>query len=326
MSESRRWSRRRAIATRCLALTVWAAGIAVAGCGQGISARPPVPSYRVSGTVNGAVLADVTLSLEGAAAGSTTTDGNGNYAFTGLVNGSYTVTPGKSGYSFSPPMLSVTVSGADVTGQDFAATAPPISYGYSISGTVIGATQADVTISWAMLNGTATGSTTTDGSGNYTISGLVNGGYNLTPSKSGYMFSPWSVSLGISDADVTGQNFTAYAWSSVPSGTTNALYGIWGSSASDIWAVGASGTILHWNGSAWSSVTSGTKAGLNAVWGSGPSDVWTVGSGGIILHWNGSAWSSEPSGTTDGLRGVWGSSATEVWAVGGGSAGRAILK
>ena len=36
------------------------------------------------------------------------------------------------------------------------------------------------------------------------------------------------------------------------------LDGVWGSSATDVFAVGDSGTILHYNGSAWSAMSSGT--------------------------------------------------------------------
>ena len=46
------------------------------------------------------------------------------------------------------------------------------------------------------------------------------------------------------------------------------------------------------------------------------SDVFAVGDGGTILHYNGSTWSSMTSGTTNYLRGVWGSSGSDVFAVG----------
>ncbi len=82
------------------------------------------------------------------------------------------------------------------------------------------------------------------------------------------------------------------AWSSVSSGTTVELHGIWGSGANDVWVVGHAGTVLHWNGSAWSGVTSGTTADLSSTWGSRANDVWAVGSPTEILHWNGTAWSS----------------------------------
>ena len=43
---------------------------------------------------------------------------------------------------------------------------------------------------------------------------------------------------------------------------------VWGSSGSDVFAVGNGGTILHYDGSAWSAMTSGTTFALNGVWGS----------------------------------------------------------
>jgi len=110
-------------------------------------------------------------------------------------------------------------------------------------------------------------------------------------------------------------------WSSVSSGTTAPinLYDIWGTSASDIWAVGgtvSSGTILHYDGTAWSPAWNGANA-INSVWGRSANDVWAVGDAGTILHYNGSAWSSVSSGTTQGLGSVWAASASDVWAAGG---------
>jgi hypothetical protein len=74
---------------------------------------------------------------------------------------------------------------------------------YSISGNC-GAAAATVSYS-----GTASGSVTADGSGNYTISGLAAGSYTLTPSLSGYTFSPASQNETVSSANITGVNFTA---------------------------------------------------------------------------------------------------------------------
>ncbi len=74
-----------------------------------------------------------------------------------------------------------------------------------------------------------------------------------------------------------------FVWSSVSSGTTQDLWSAWGTSASDVWAVGWNGTILHYNGTSWSSVSSGTlPMDLYGVWGASASDVWAVGSGGIL--------------------------------------------
>jgi hypothetical protein len=104
---------------------------------------------------------------------------------------------------------------------------------------------------------------------------------------------------------------------------SNALDAVWGAAADDVWAVGAAGTILHWNGAAWSPSASGTTTELEDVWGSGPADVWAVGAG-VVLHWDGQTWSKVVAAlgtdlTTESLplRRVWGTSATDVWALGG---------
>jgi hypothetical protein len=54
------------------------------------------------------------------------------------------------------------------------------------------------------------------------------------------------------------------------SGTGDDLSRIWGSSLSDVFAVGNYGTIMHYDGSAWGAMTSGTTTDLIGVWGSSP--------------------------------------------------------
>jgi hypothetical protein len=111
--------------------------------------------------------------------------------------------------------------------------------------------------------------------------------------------------------------YNGSAWSVMNSGTGNHLNGVWGSSYSDVFAVGSDGTILHCNGSFWSPITSNLNTNnLNGVWGSSPSDVFAVGDHGTILYYNGSAWSVMNSGTAKDLFGVWGSSSSDVFAVG----------
>jgi Carboxypeptidase regulatory-like domain len=82
----------------------------------------PVLTYSVSGAVTtsaGAAVSGVTLSTGSASASS---DSTGAYSIANLTNGSYTVTPSKSGCSFSPANRAVTVSSANVTAQNFTAT------------------------------------------------------------------------------------------------------------------------------------------------------------------------------------------------------------
>jgi hypothetical protein len=93
------------------------------GCGGGGGGGGGgIPTYSISGTVSGAVLQGVTIALSGSASATTTTDASGNYSFTGLANGSYMVTPSLTGYIFSPTTISVTVSSANSTGNNFTTT------------------------------------------------------------------------------------------------------------------------------------------------------------------------------------------------------------
>ena len=69
------------------------------------------------------------------------------------------------------------------------------------------------------------------------------------------------------------------------------LYGIWGSSTTNAWAVGARGKILHFDGTQWTSVTSPTTHRMVRVWGSGPSDVYAVGDS-VMSHFDGTSWTS----------------------------------
>ena len=93
---------------------------------------------------------------------------------------------------------------------------------------------------------------------------------------------------------MTGNGFAA-DWSAMTSGTTNNLNGVWGSSGSDVFAVGDSGTILHYDGTAWSAVASPTANNLNSVWGSSATDAFAVGDNGTILHYDGLHWSTVAS-------------------------------
>lgn len=112
------------------------------------------------------------------------------------------------------------------------------------------------------------------------------------------------------------RHFDGATWKASPSGITNNLNCIWGNSADDIFATGDSGTMLHYDGSSWNSMTSGTTNSLNSIWGVDSGNVFAVGNAGTIVHYNGSTWSSMISGTTNDLEGVWGTAGNKVFAVG----------
>jgi hypothetical protein len=160
--------------------------------------------WTLSGSIASASAGSgATVSLGGGSSATTTADSNGNYSFTGLANGPYNVTPTKSGVSFSPSNQSVTLNGASQSAVNFTAQAVT----YTISGSV-----APVNISseaTVVLGGTSSTTTTADITGNYSFTGLANGSYTVTPSKSGVTFSPSNQPVTINGANQSVVNFAA---------------------------------------------------------------------------------------------------------------------
>ena len=72
------------------------------------------------------------------------------------------------------------------------------------------------------------------------------------------------------------------SWTAQASGTTQSLTGVWGSRATDVFAVGHGGTILHYDGVSWIAQAS-TAQFLNGVWGSDSTHVFAVGDAGLVL-------------------------------------------
>ncbi len=127
------------------------------------------------------------------------------------------------------------------------------------------------------------------------------------------------------------------AWAKVPvpapQGDYDFLYGVSGTSSSDVWAVGDNGygrgLIVHWDGATWSIVPHPDYQqgefffGVVAL---APNDAWLVGeqfipdsTAPIIQHWDGNAWSNVkfPHPNRPGvMAGVGASGPNDVWAVG----------
>lgn len=165
-------------------------------------------TYGVSGTVtsSGADLPGVIMTLSGAGTGTVSTDASGKFSFTGLLSGYYTVTPVKSGYTFTPTSCIQYVNGGSITDVNFTAAVSAVNT-YSISGavTLSGAGIPGVIVT---LSGEGTGSMLTDTNGKYTFTDLAVGNYTITPAKFGYTFTPTSSVQNVEGANISGANFT----------------------------------------------------------------------------------------------------------------------
>jgi len=182
-------------------------------------------AFAVSGritTSEGIGVSGIEVNLSGDATASRITDSSGNYRFSSVANGSYTITPTSPFYIFTPTDQDVPVSGADVGSVDFTATAidtdgdgvydlndncPAVTNSDqtdtngdgvgdacdglgSISGMV--SDENDTTIEGAHVQVYDNlwiwqGDTYTDASGNYTIWGVTEGSYRVFAEAEGYI-------------------------------------------------------------------------------------------------------------------------------------------
>jgi hypothetical protein len=129
----------------------------------------------------------------------TTSSSNGNYSITVPNNWSGTVTPSKTGFTFSPVNRTYTNVTSNQDHQDYNATAIT----YIISGNTGTGT---VTLSY---NDNGTKTATSNSSGVYSFTVSYNWTGAVTPSKTGYIFLPGSTSYANVLSDQTGQNYTA---------------------------------------------------------------------------------------------------------------------
>jgi hypothetical protein len=183
------------------------AGI-VTGQNSNTPASQSQQTYSISGAITPAAAGGggTTVTLSGSTTATTTTDSAGSFTFTGLANGTYTITPSHAGYTFNPKSLNAVVNGANVTtGLDFTASVLT----YSISGTI--SPPAGGSGAMVILGGAASATTTANASGTYTFTGLTNGAYTITPTHTGYSFNPATQTATVNGADAAGINFTATA-------------------------------------------------------------------------------------------------------------------
>ena len=117
-------------------------------------------------------------------------------------------------------------------------------------------------------------------------------------------FADGPVLMGGAGGTILRWDGTSFVEDATPGALT--VYGIWGSSQTDVWAVGGAGPdgafAWHFDGSIWSDVPlpAGIRetVSLFKVWGRATDDAWFVGSKGTTLHWDGSNVTQVESGSS----------------------------
>ncbi|OGS20830.1 MAG: hypothetical protein A2252_00240 [Elusimicrobia bacterium RIFOXYA2_FULL_39_19] len=169
-------------------------------------------TYYISGYVqrasDSAGLAGTVVSLSGTNSGSYVSLTDGYYEFPNLSSGTYNVTPSKSGWVFTPGNKNFNPLNSNNTNQNFSAVVSTSSAVCSIKGYVKTVSGAGIDAATVVLSGNVSASYTTSSLGYYEFLNLSSGSYTVTPSKTGYLFTPLSYSYSNLNADITGQNFT----------------------------------------------------------------------------------------------------------------------
>ncbi len=150
----------------------------------------------------------------------------------------------------------------------------------------------------------------------------------------------WSYGFAADDVFVVGNEGTILHWDGSAftvesSSTTQNLWGVWGASSDDVWAVGGNGrqegdlTLLRRQNGVWSHVALPEleRPRVNAlfkVWGTSANNVYAVGQRGTVVHFDGTEWTEELVGTSEDLIALWGTGADRIAIVGGRNNGQIV--
>ena len=120
-------------------------------------------------------------------------------------------------------------------------------------------------------------------------------------------------------------------WAKMVSGTTKHLYDIWGTSAANVYAVGDSGTIVHYDGENWLAMNSGVSTLITKIFGFSNNEIYTLTQddlygnyNSVILKFDGSSWNTfyEPDFS---VADIWGTSGSNLYIVGRDGGGGVLM-
>ncbi len=164
----------------------------------------PAPKFAITGHIEdeqNVAVAGVKVTLSGSQSVATTTDADGNYAFSNLpTSGRYEITPSKGDYLFDATSETfITPSGDQIA--NFTASKPPVKH--SISGRVLDTKGQPLAGVMVTLAGSVAATSTTSTDGSYSFADIDEGSNcTVTASINGYLLTPPTQSFNKLAADV----------------------------------------------------------------------------------------------------------------------------
>jgi hypothetical protein len=167
--------------------------------------------------------------------------------------------------------VSVTPAGTSLSGVGATTTFDAVALDAN------GDTIAGSEITWSSLNPSVatmqeSGTATAVASGQVTIAAEADG-------ETGYAL----LTVSVPDVDPIA-SWTVEVPPAIP------LYHVWGTSPTDVYAVGEDGAILHYDGTDWSAELSPTSDEFLTLWGTSSTDIYAVCRSGVIWHFEGDRW------------------------------------
>ncbi len=143
------------------------------------------------------------------------------------------------------------------------------------------------------------------------------------PHTEKHLLSVWgsdSSDVFVAGTSITGDDgsifhYDGMKWSETQ--TEEGIFGIWGRSYDDVYAVGEKGTLLHFDGTAWIELSHSGNAWVD-VWGSDSGQVYIVGGSGTLVRYDEASTTFEDmvAEKTAEFFAVWGTSSQDVFAAG----------
>ena len=161
--------------------------------------------YSISGFVrdsSNSGIPGVTVKIDGG--GYTVTGSDGSYILASLQQGSYTITASLDEWIFNPESITVQIKNANILNQNFTGTFQEIK-GFSIKGRIVDKNGEGVVGVNVSLNGSMNAITLDKGYYAFLI--FKGGDYTVTPSLSGWTFTPEKITVTVSEEDINNVDF-----------------------------------------------------------------------------------------------------------------------